>query len=200
MSKRIAILILAAGASQRMEGRDKLLELIEGEDLISRVTSRACATDFPVYVSISTDAMERAKAIAHFPVTIIPVADADEGIAASLRTGVRSLPKGLDGVLVILADMPDLTTDDLVTLLTHFAETGSRRIIRATDDTGHPGHPVILPKRLFNAIRKLTGDQGASQLFRDQAVSMVRLPAGHATTDLDTPQDWVAWRAEQRVN
>ena len=197
MSKPIAILILAAGASTRMESTDKLLEVIDGQDLISLVTSRAYATGFPVFVAIATDKMERAKAIAHMPITIVPVANADEGMSASLRAGIRSLPKGLNGVLVMLADMPDITADDLVTLLTHFAETGSDRVVRATDATGHPGNPAIIPRRLFAKMKKLTGDTGARAIFDQETVNLVRLPDGHASTDLDTPQDWVAWRAEQ---
>jgi len=195
MSDRIAILVLAAGASSRMGGRDKLLELIDGQDLLSRVVARACATAFPVFVTIATDRMERAQAIANLPVTIVPVADAGDGLSASLRAGIRSLPQGLDGVLIMLADMPDITTEDLGTLLTHFAETGAVRVIRATDHTGHPGHPVVLPRRLFGAAAKLTGDQGARALFEKERVNLVHLPDGHASTDLDTPADWVAWRA-----
>ena len=195
MTKPIAILILAAGASTRMQGADKLLEVIGGQDLISRVTSRAFATGFPVYVAIATDRMERAKAIAHMPITIVPVADANEGMSASLRSGIRSLPSGLTGVLVMLADMPEITKEDLVTLLTHFAETGADHVVRATDSTGHPGHPVILPRRMFNALKRLKGDQGARGLLDQERVNLVRLPEGHAGTDLDTPQDWVAWRA-----
>lgn len=194
MSKPIAILILAAGASVRMGGRDKLLELIDGQDLISRVTEQACATGFPVYVAIATDRMERAKAIAHMPITIVPVANAQDGMSASLRAGIRSLPTGISGVLVMLADMPEITRDDLVTLLTHFAETGSDRVIRATDATGHPGNPAIIPRRLFSKLKGLSGDHGARVIFDQESVNLVRLPDGHASTDLDTPQDWVAWR------
>ncbi|MEP1498141.1 NTP transferase domain-containing protein, partial [Pseudophaeobacter sp.] len=43
MSK-IAILLLAAGASARMRGRDKLMEDIEGAPLLSLICSRAAQT------------------------------------------------------------------------------------------------------------------------------------------------------------
>lgn len=195
MSKKIAILILAAGASTRMEGCDKLLELVEGQDLLSRVTARACATGFPVFVTLGTDTKERAQAIANAPVTIIPVAGASQGMSVSLKAGIRSLPSGLNGVLIMLADMPEITTEDLSVLLTHFAEVGAKRVVRGTDDTGHPGHPVILPSRLFKAVGQLSGDQGARELLMHENVSLVQLPKGHATTDLDTPEDWISWRA-----
>jgi len=199
MTKKIAILILAAGTSSRMEGRDKLLELIKGQDLLSRVTEQACATGFSVFVTLGTDAKKRAQAIANAPVTIIPVADASQGMSVSLKAGIRSLPPGLNGVLIMLADMPEITTDDLSILLTHFAEVGAKRVVRGTDETGHPGHPVILPARLFNRVGRLSGDQGARELLMRENVSLVQLPRGHATTDLDTPEDWISWRAGKHL-
>jgi molybdenum cofactor cytidylyltransferase len=44
---------------------------------------------------------------------------------------------------------------------------------------------------------RLTGDQGARDLLRAHAddVRAVVLPARHAVTDLDTPEDWANWRA-----
>ena len=97
----------------------------------------------------------------------------------------------------MLADMPEITTEYLNILLTHIAEVGSNRVVRGSNDTGLPGHPVILPSRLFRRAKKLVGDQGARQLLERENISLVSLPDGHATIDLDTPQGWIAWRAKR---
>ncbi|MEL6586700.1 MAG: NTP transferase domain-containing protein, partial [Pseudomonadota bacterium] len=47
-----AILILAAGASSRMRGRDKLLEEIDGTPLILRAVRAACAVSAEVVVAL----------------------------------------------------------------------------------------------------------------------------------------------------
>jgi len=194
MNDKIAILIVTAKIPPRMDGRDPLLAIIDGQDLLSQVTARACATGVPVFVTIATDTMDRAQAIASQPVTIIPLPDGKFDMAESLRAGIKSLPKGLDGVLVMLADMPKLTTDDLVTLLTHFAEVGAKRVISATDQSGRPGHPIVLPARLFRLASRMSGDVGARVMLQNSSVSLVRLDKGHAVLDLERPEDWIAWR------
>ncbi len=182
-----------------MRGGDKLLERIDGVDLISLVTGRALATGAPVFVTVPTDSHERTRALAARPVTLVPVHDAASGMAASLRAGVRSLPEGVQGVLVLPADMPEVTTEDLNLMLTHFAELGARHPLRATDAAGRRGNPVILPARLFARLARLRGDTGARVLLDGENTCFIRLPDDHATTDLDTPEDWIAWRARDAI-
>jgi CTP:molybdopterin cytidylyltransferase MocA len=70
-------------------------------------------------------------------------------------------------------------------------------IFRACDADGTPGHPVILPARLLPDLAQITGDTGARDLLRTHPETPVPLPRQHATTDLDTPEAWAAWRAAQ---
>ncbi len=193
-SNTIPIVILAAGASSRMGDDDKLLQIVDGQDLLSLVTDRAVSTGSPVFVTLAAERMHIAAAIAHRPVTIVPVAEAARGVSESLKAGLRSLPAGVPGVLVMLADMPEITRDDLLQMMAHFAELGGRRVVRASDENGTPGNPVILPARLFAQLARLRGDVGARDLIRREEVNLVPLPGARATTDLDTPEDWIAWR------
>jgi CTP:molybdopterin cytidylyltransferase MocA len=60
-----------------------------------------------------------------------------------------------------------------------------------------PGHPVLFPARLRPALLRLKGDQGARDILRTEAdqILPLPLPGSRAVTDLDTPEDWAAWRA-----
>lgn len=196
MGDKIVILILAAGEMRDANAPDPLLALIGGQDLLTRVTRRACDTGIPVFVTIATDAIQRSAAIAREPVTIIPVPNSKTEMSAVIRAGIRSLPKGLDGVLIMLAQMPQISTEDLGVLLTHFAETGTKRAVSATDDTGHPGHPLVLPSRMFRLAARLSGDQTARVLLQYEDHSLVRLKPGHAHTEMNKPADWIGWRAQ----
>jgi len=187
----VAILLLAAGASARMRGADKLLEPVAGQPLLRVMATRAMATGAPVVVALPPKADARRKAVEGLDVQLVTVDDASSGMGHSLRTGVASLPEAA-GVLVMLADMPEITTDDLNTLLAAFAKSDA--VIRATDSSGRPGHPVVFPARLFAALGALAGDQGARDLLRLEKVRLIPLPDHHATTDLDTPEDWARWR------
>ncbi len=195
MGKKMAILVLASGVSHAPELPDPLLALVDGQDILTRLIRCAGQTGIPVFVTIATDATERAKAISGETVTLIPIPNSRTDMSAVLRAGIRSLPDGLDGVLILMADMPAITSDDLAVLLTHFAELGAKRVIGATDETGQPGHPVILPARLFRIAARLRGGQNARSLMLSEEYSLVRLPEGHAYIDIEKPTDWVAWRA-----
>lgn len=190
---RPAILILAAGAATRMRGADKLLETVDGHPLIVRQAQIALATGCPVYVTLPPDRPARALALIGLNVRHVPVPDAATGMAASLRAGAAAA--GPNPILVLLADLPEITTADLTLLLTRHASTPNR-LLRATAQDGTPGHPVLFPVWVLADLATLTGDTGARDVlarYRDRT-DHVALPARHAVTDLDTPEDWAAWR------
>jgi molybdenum cofactor cytidylyltransferase len=193
----LSILILAAGSSSRMRGTDKLLERIDGAPQIARITRAALATGCATFVALPPDRPLRAQAVAGLPVTQIPIPDADEGMGASLRTAAGRIPDG--PLMILLADLADLTPADLQTMITaHKAAPGA--LLRGAAQDGAPGHPAIIPADLRPALRSLAGDAGARDLFRahPDRLRLVPLPANHATTDLDTPEDWAAWRASRQ--
>ena len=189
----LTILLLAAGAASRMRGSDKLLEPVAGAPLIATMAHRAM-TIAPTCVTLPGPDHPRASALGGIAVTQIPVPDAAEGMAASIRAGVAALPAGSTAVMILPADMPDITTQDLATMAAAWAATPDA-ILRATAHDGTPGHPVIFPARLFPHLARLTGDQGARPLLQAEPPLLIALPDQHATTDLDTPEAWAAWRA-----
>lgn len=189
----LVILLLAAGASSRMRGGDKLLEEVAGAPLILTMARRARAVA-PVVVALPGPDHPRAHALADIYATQIAVPDADEGMAASLRTGITALPATSTAVMILPGDMPELTEGDLRTMAHAWQQTPDQ-IHRATAADGTPGHPVIFPSRHFDDLQALTGDTGARAILSAHPVHPVALPDRHAITDLDTPEDWAAWRA-----
>ncbi|WP_278921801.1 nucleotidyltransferase family protein [Pseudophaeobacter profundi] len=191
----IAVLLLAAGASSRMAGQDKLIQRIDGKPLLARICQRADNTGLPCYVTLPSKTHPRAAHIG--AAQIVPVPDTAEGMAASIRAGVTALPDAIDAVMILPCDMPDLQTEDLLNLARRFHGPDSP-VLRATTSTGTPGHPVLFPRRSFAGLRQITGDQGARALLRQETVQHVALPGQRAVTDLDTPEAWAKWRAAQR--
>ena len=194
----LVILLLAAGASTRMRGGDKLMESVADQPLIAHLAQQARATGFSLFVTLPDLDHPRAGAI--HGAKLIPVPDTDQGMSASIRAGVANLPDQTAGVMILPADMPEITTADFRTLVDQF-DGPDGTILRASsvDDHGQPqpGHPVLFPRRCFHALKTLTGDSGAKALLRGESVMHIPLPGRHALTDLDTPEDWAAWRANQ---
>ncbi|WP_300518694.1 nucleotidyltransferase family protein [Aliiroseovarius sp.] len=188
----IPILVLAAGASRRMGGRDKLMEPVRGQQPLIRDRAEAALnTGAPVYVTLPRADTIRRVALEGLDVTLVEV---DPGpLGTSLGAGISALPAGIPGVLILLADLPDLTSDDLRTVLNGFDGT----VRRGASAAGVAGHPVLLPRRLFDTLKQVSGDEGARQVLKGEDVILVPLPGDHAVTDLDTPEAWARWRAAQ---
>lgn len=180
-----------------MRGADKLLEIIDGIPQIVRVTSAAIATGHPVILALPPDRPKRNSAVNKLQATVITVENRDKGMAASICAGV-SHAVNASGLMILPADMPELTVEDLQTCLAEFY-ANPNAIIRATSATGIPGHPVVFPADLFPDLTQITGDEGARSVLKrhQNRLRAIPLPGNHAVTDLDTPEDWAAWRGSR---
>ena len=189
----VAVLLPAAGASRRMRGRDKLLEVVRGRALLRERAEVALSVSDAVLVTLPPGGAARAAVLAGLALDRREVAQAGEGMAASLRTGAAwARARGAAALMVLLPDMPDLRPQDLEDALQAFDGT---TILRATSEAGESGHPVILPAALLPDMAGLRGDEGARALLARHPVRLHPLPADRAVTDLDTPEAWAAWRA-----
>ncbi|NDW43918.1 NTP transferase domain-containing protein [Ruegeria sp. PrR005] len=196
---KIPILLLAAGQSRRMGGADKLMQEIDGEPLLRRSASIAM-TAGPVIAALPPAPHPRHGALAGLDIEIVEVPDAAEGMNASLRRAVAALPPQAPAAMVLLADLPDLTAQDLSHVLAAIDFSSNNLVWRGATEDGRPGHPVVFHCALFPELLALTGDGGAqsvAQAYKDRQM-LVPLPGQNARTDLDTPEAWADWRAKRQ--
>ena len=195
---RIAGVLLAAGRSSRMQGRDKLLEPVAGRPLLRHVAEVLAESALDDLICVlPPDRAARAEVLAGLSATTVINPRAAEGMGTSLAAGVAALAPEVDAVLIAMADMPDIAVADIDRMLAAFDAEENRAIVRAVSPDGTPGHPVLFGRRFFEALRGLEGDTGARAVVaehRDYVVD-VALPGRAALTDLDTPEAWEAWRA-----
>ncbi|MFT6674084.1 MAG: CTP:molybdopterin cytidylyltransferase MocA [Sulfitobacter sp.] len=191
------VIVLAAGQSRRMQGRDKLLEDIDGLPLIRHQALKARAvTDAPVIVALPPPPHPRYGALAGLDLHLLPVENPAEGMNASLRSGFAALPDTAQCAMVVLGDLPDLTIADLQRVGQAVDLTSDMVIWRGATQAGAAGHPIVFHRSLFGAIARLHGDGGARAVVAraKDMVMLVPLPGDHARADLDTPEDWRKWR------
>jgi molybdenum cofactor cytidylyltransferase len=93
--------------------------------------------------------------------------------------------------------MPEVGARDIDRLIAAYDPAEGRELCRAVTAEGVPGHPVLFGRRFFETLAALEVDRGAREVLRDAAefVTDVATPGRSAAIDLDTPEDWAAWRA-----
>ena len=194
----LPIILLAAGQSTRMRGGDKLLEEVDGLPLIRRQAKIArAATSGPVIVALPPRPHARYDALDGLELTRLPVPGADEGMNASLRAAFAALPADAPAAMLLLADLPELTISDLNKVFQAADLSADTRVWRGATEDGKPGHPILFAAPLFGEFAKLKGDSGGRDVIAAAGdhVTLIPLPGQRARLDLDTPEDWAAWRA-----
>ncbi len=185
----VAAIILAAGQSRRMRGPNKLLARFEGKPLIRRIAESASASKAgPVIVVTGHRAADIASALAGLDVQIVHNPDFAEGLATSLKAGLSAVPESASGALVLLADMPGITTAIMNRLIDAFEAKSAPAIVLPTVD-GKRGNPVLWSRAFFPELMAVTGDTGARHMIarHEEAVERVEIGAA-AAVDVDTPE------------
>lgn len=186
---RVGAIVLAAGRSTRMGGANKLLCTIDGVPLLSLAVDAACASQCAqVMVVTGFEAALVETALSGRRVSFTHNPAFEQGMSSSLRCGLRAMPQDLDGVLVMLGDMPQITADDIDTLLEVFAPDGLAIIV--PERHGRRGNPVLWPGRYFAEMCTLSGDVGARELLARHAdeVKTVGISSDAIFADVDTPE------------
>jgi molybdenum cofactor cytidylyltransferase len=113
-----------------------------------------------------------------------------DGLSTSLRRGISALPDDIEGALVVLGDMPHVTTADMERVLSAFDPVEGREICVPVY-RGKRGNPVLWSRRLFPEILELRGDVGARHFIGEYEdwVCEVDMPGPGVLTDVDLPED-----------
>ncbi|WP_306601288.1 nucleotidyltransferase family protein [Geothrix sp. 21YS21S-2] len=172
--------ILAAGASRRL-GRPKQLERYQGESLLRRAVAAAGACG-PVVVVTGCRAEEIEGELRGLAVRVVHNPGWEEGMASSIREGVRALGEGAEGALFLVCDQPAVDAVLVGRLLARW-----RGAPVACAYGGVRGIPAILPARAFPQLLALAGDTGARGLLQGDDVVEVPFPEG--AWDVDEPGD-----------
>lgn len=189
------ILLMAAGQSSRMRGDNKLLRKIEGEPLVVRTAKRlAQATSAGITLVINPDIKGLQDAVQGQAHHIVLAHDASTGLAASLRAGINAVPSSAPAVVIALADMPDVTAQDIDALIEAYDPANGALIVAPVAPNGKRGNPVLFDRRYFESLASLSGDTGAKALIDAESANLRLIPRGLGVlVDLDTPEAWEDW-------
>lgn len=187
---RIAALILAAGRSSRMGGTNKLLQNVGSVPMVRRAVNAARASRACSVTVVTGFEAEQVEAIAAAPgVTFVHNPQHAQGMSTPLRTGIAALPQDVDGVIVLLGDMPQVNAAHIDLLIAAFDAANPAIVAPVKQD--RRGNPVLWPRRHFDAMQAIDSDQGARALLATHADQIVAVEMATDATlaDVDTAQD-----------
>jgi len=193
----ITAIVLASGQSSRMGDRNKLLERFKGQPLVRHAAKAASASEASSVIVVTGHQAEQVEnALQDLPVSFVRNEAFKEGLASSLVTGITAVPDSADGVIVLLGDMPLITTNLIDRMIAAF-DPKEHRSICISVHKGRRGNPVLWSSGYFEQLRTLKGDTGARHLIAEHAEELVEVEAGgdEIFMDIDTPEAFAALRA-----
>ena len=182
-----------------MRGRDKLLELVDGEPLLRRQAKRARNVCTSVIVALPSISHPRHAALEGLDVSAVALPESSEGLSGTLRGFVTGLPNATEAFLLVLPDIPDLDTAHMTAVLAARNAHKDALVWRGATSDGRAGHPALFSRQTFGDFATISGDEGGQSVahkYRDRT-HLVPLPGDIARHDLDTPEEWAAWRGRQ---
>jgi len=191
-AKNLGIIVLAAGASVRMNAPKQLLQL-EGKTLLRRAVKTALESIFqPVIVVLGANFEKTNAEIEDLPINICFNEDWQSGLSSSIKTGIENLLKIAPNVaasVITLADQPFVTANHLNLFAEQFSKTNSSIIAAEYHKT--IGVPALFSRQVFDDFSELSGDTGAKTIIEKHRERLLTINLPEAAFDIDTPQDFL---------
>ena len=190
----IPAIVLAAGKSTRMGRAKANLPVDAADTFLSRIvrTFREAGVDDVVIVvgherEAIVEAFEQTGLVARF----VANPDYESGQLSSLLAGLRVVDRpGVVAALVTLVDVPLVTAATVRTVVNRYRDTHAL-IVRPVHGEHH-GHPVLIDRSLFEAIRHADPALGAKPIVRAHvsAAGDVEVEDDGAFQDIDTAEEY----------
>ena len=187
----IALLLLAAGSSQRM-GAAKQLLTVGNTTLLGHAIDMALQSNVnQIYCVIGAHAKKIKTSIEDQPIEIIVNPNFANGLSSSIITGlthITSSPLSFDAILIMLADQPLINDSYLNKLIEGYIKNPTKII---ASDYGHnTGVPAIFPRTFFDQLLKLEGDVGAQSILNNNREAIIKMEC-KSLLDIDTKEDYL---------
>lgn len=199
----ITAIVLAAGQSRRMGDDNKLLLEHEGKPILRHVVDAALGaksvSDVVVVTGHEAEAVE--DALAGLDVRFVHNTAYEEGLSASLRSGIEAVSSKASHALILLGDMPGVSAAMIermaATLTASAGRIPAEKAIAVATSRGKRGNPVLWPRAHFEALAAISGDTGARHIIGQNRDAVIEVEIGEAAAlDVDTPEAYAALKGD----
>jgi molybdenum cofactor cytidylyltransferase len=194
MASVIPAIVLAAGRSSRMGRAKATLPAGDGHTFLTRIVRTfldADVDDVIVVVGHDADAIAASFSESGLPARFVVNRDYDRGQLSSLLAGLDVIDRpGVTAVLVTLVDVPLVSPATVRAVIDSYRRTRAP-IVRPTSGDRH-GHPLLIDRSIFGALRAADPSTGAKPIVRAHATAAgdIAIDDEGAFTDVDTEEDY----------
>jgi molybdenum cofactor cytidylyltransferase len=183
------LIVLAAGSSNRF-GSPKQNLNYKGKTLLQTAIETALASVCePVIVILGANAGVIRPTIESSNIIIVQNLDWEEGMASSIRSGIKELQiinPDAESVILMLCDQPFVDTYLLNMLIMIKSKVG----IAVCSYNKIVGPPVLFDAIYFEELLLLKGNEGAKKLIEKHSHSITKIPFPAGGIDIDTIEDY----------
>jgi molybdenum cofactor cytidylyltransferase len=194
MASMIPAIVLAAGRSSRMGRAKATLPAGDGQTFLTRIVQTfldAEIDDVIVVLGHDAEAIAASFSASGLPARFVVNREYDRGQLSSLLAGLNAIDRpGVSAVLVTLVDVPLVSTATVRAVVESYRLTGAP-IVRPTAGDRH-GHPMLIDRSLFGALRSADLSTGAKPIVRAHASpdGDIAIDDDGAFIDIDTEDDY----------
>jgi molybdenum cofactor cytidylyltransferase len=178
-------------------GKPKQLLPIDGKPMVLCAVEAAVESlADPVVVVVGANAEAITPLLNKEAVHVVTNRTWTEGMGSSIRAAMEALAvlaPDAAGVVIALADQPNMRATHITRLLTAHERTGKSMVSALRRGGMTP--PVYFGAEHFAALLSLKGDEGARSLLRNHPEE-VALVAMEELADMDTPADFAEFVAK----
>lgn len=191
-SSNITIAILAAGASTRMGSPKQLLKWGNITLLEHAIHTAKQSIASRIMVVLGANAKGIASEIKDASVSVVINDEWQQGLGKSIACAssfMMNSEEKSDGLLIMLADQPFVTTEYLNKMMQQFS-TNEKDVIATAYNTKQKGVPVLFGKAYFKELSQITGDDGAKSVIKIYDDLVKTIVPDFENVDIDTKADF----------
>ncbi len=192
---KVSAIVLAAGLSSRMQGRQKLFLPYRNKTILEQVVTELLDSKASEVIIVSSPLThDQIKAMPLAGITLLCNPNHKQGMTTTIQHGVKVASVDNYGFMICLGDMPRITSQEYDDLLDQFSEKHREnpKSILLPFYQGQKGNPVIFSSFYREAILTHPDMEGCRGIVQANSAHLTKMEMQnyHVLVDVDTPGDY----------
>ena len=189
----ISAILLAAGQSKRMNGKNKLIKKYNKKYLINHIIDTLIKSKVNKIIVVLGFQKSKVRKITvkNKKINFVFNKNYKSGMASSIKTGLKRISKKSIGFLIVQADMP-LISKKIVNTLCYAVRNSNKEIV-APIYKRKMGNPIGFKRSMTRILNKTSGDSGAKKMIKrnKKKLGLIKVNSKSIFKDFNTKRDFL---------